>query len=124
MATTNRAKIGAYYKGRTKRWLIADGWQVADLEMVKWIPRKGGELLPVKRDQLGADLLAVCPTRGVVFAQAKGGATWRKNVSAARREFQRFAFPESTQRWIVGWTPRARQPEVIVVEAEPAAMPF
>ncbi|HEY5658139.1 MAG TPA: hypothetical protein VIY27_10160 [Myxococcota bacterium] len=118
---TNRAKLGAYYKGRTKRWLMADGWQVADLEVVRWIPRPGGELLPVKRDQLGSDLLAVCPDRGVVFVQAKGGETWRKNIAAARKEFWRFEFPEESQQWIVGWSPRARRPDVIVVERESEA---
>ena len=73
--SSNAAK-GSYYKARTKKYLLACGWQVADLEVVKTIYPEGygvGKSFSVKRDQFGADLLAVNAER-IVFAQVKGGA--------------------------------------------------
>jgi len=111
------AAKGQYYKSRTKKYLEAMGYQVAFLERVLWIQGAHGRV-PVKRDQFGSDLLAVNLT-DVIFIQVKGGVSRRSQLAAARREFERYAFPAGTQQWIVCWAPRARLPEVIVVSTGP-----
>jgi len=109
------AKRGAYFKSRTKKWLITGGYQVADLEVVRWIYRPGQQPMPVKRDQFGADLLAMDATR-LVFVQVKGGEAARGGTfPAARREFAKFVFPVFAERWIVAWPPRAREPRLVVI---------
>lgn len=108
---------GQYWKVRTKKYLESRGYQVAYLERVMWIMTNNGRV-PVKRDQFGADLLAVNQIE-VVFVQVKGGETGRKNVAAARTEFAKYVFPPGTQQWIVVWDKRARHPEVIVAGTGP-----
>lgn len=106
---------GNYYKLRTKKWLEAKGYEVAFLERMMWIPdkREPGKLIPIKRDQMGADLLAMSKEH-VVFVQVKLN---RNNIGAARIEFAKHTFPESKEieKWIVVWEPRDREPEVIEV---------
>lgn len=105
---------GAAAKGRTKKYLQAQGYQVADLEVVRYIFGKGGRM-PVKRDQFGSDLLAVNELE-VVFVQVKSGVTAKGGTfPEARREFAKFVFPAGAVRRIIAWPPRARQPRVIDV---------
>ena len=105
---------GAAAKGRTKKYLIERGWQVADLEVVRYIFGKGGRV-PVKRDQFGSDLLAVNDLE-VVFVQVKSGKTAAGGTFPdARREFAKFTFPAGAVRRIIAWPPRARHPRVIDV---------
>jgi hypothetical protein len=101
---------GNYYKLRTKKWLEAKGYSVAFLERMLWIPPKvkGDRMIPVKRDQFGADLLAVNHDE-IIFVQVKLN---RKNIAAGRHEFARYTFPPSTQRWIVIWEPKAHEPDI------------
>lgn len=56
----SNASRGAAAKARTKKFLQARGYQVADMEKVFYIFTPKGRI-PTKRDQLGADLLAVPP---------------------------------------------------------------
>ena len=105
---------GAAAKGRTKKYLQAQGYQVADLEVVRYIFAKGGRM-PVKRDQFGSDLLAVNDIE-VVFVQVKSGKTATGGTFAgARREFERHTFPDGVVCRIIAWPPRARHPRVIDV---------
>jgi hypothetical protein len=108
---------GQYWKTRTKKWLEAQGYQVAFLERMLWIQTAHGRC-PVKRDQFASDLLAVNEHQ-VIFVQVKGGVSRKSNLAAARGAFGQYAFPLGTQQWIVCWAPRARQPEVVVVSAGP-----
>jgi hypothetical protein len=108
---------GQYWKSRTKKWLEREGYQVAFLERVLWIQGAHGRV-PVKRDQFGADLLAVNGAE-IVFVQVKGGIARRDHIADARREFAKYAFPAGTKQWIVLWAPRARRPDVIVVSEGP-----
>jgi hypothetical protein len=104
---TSAVARGSYYKRRSKAWLEARGYTVAHLErMFQVAPGRF-----VKRDQLGADLLAV-DDRGVSFVQVKmGGATWRKRgLSSARKAFEPYPLPDGTQQVIHVWEPRARAP--------------
>lgn len=107
---------GNYYKLRTKRWLEAKGYAVAFMERMLWIPAKrpGDRMIPVKHDQFGSDLLAMCD-RELVFVQVKFGSTRRGagHLAAGRREFLRYPFPADTRQWIVVWALRAREPEIV-----------
>lgn len=107
---------GNYYKLRTKKWLEAKGYAVAFMERLMWLPPKqpGDRMIPVKRDQFGSDLLAM-NAEEVIFVQVKFGATrpGAGNIAAARKEFLKYRFPPFTQRWIVLWEPRAREPDIV-----------
>src|SRR5438128_12685397 len=73
---------GSYWKARTKRWLERQGYRVGFLERMLHIQGKHG-LIPVKRDQFGADLLAVRRAR-IVVRQLKGGHCRPTPLAAAR----------------------------------------
>lgn len=109
MAPSN-AKRGAYYKARTRRWLEKQGYQVFDMEVVRWIQR-GNIRIPVKHDQCGADLGAMSATE-LVFVQVKSGNV-NGNFPSARRKFAEFTFPPFVRRCVVAWARRARQPRVV-----------
>lgn len=111
----SNASRGAYFKGRTRKWLLAQGWQVADLEVVRWVYRPGGTPIPVKKDQLGADLLALSAS-GVVLIQVKGGEQARGGGQflPAQRIFAAVQAPPCVVKWIVAWAPRAREPRIVV----------
>jgi hypothetical protein len=108
---------GAYYKQKTARWLRAQGYATAFLERVLYIQGTHG-LVPVKRDQLGSDVLAVNAER-VLFVQVKSGPTWRSQLAAARQAFAPYPVPLCGEQVILGWPPRARQPEMIHVAIGP-----
>jgi len=110
----NSARRGAYFKGRTRRWLLRHGYQIAEFEVVRWVGAPGGARFPVKRDQWGADLVAMDATR-IVFVQVKGGTAARGNFPDARRKFAAVTWAPGVERWIVAWLPRARDPRVVVV---------
>lgn len=108
----SNSQKGAYYKGRAKKWLEARGYQVADLEKVYWIRGQ----IPVKRDQFGADLLAVSPER-IAFVQVKGGrqAAGAGQFPEARREFDRYRFPAGpiVRKLVLAFAPGSREPRVL-----------
>ena len=88
------------------------------MEIVRII-RKGPMLIPVKRDQLGADL-AYFETSGqtadgrVVFLQVKGGGRPRATLIAEAAEgFGKHRFPALSRRELHIWRPFAREPEVV-----------
>lgn len=112
---------GSYYKTRTKTWLERRGYDVAFMERLMWV-RGGNQPCPAcrqvkmfasKRDQLGADLLATNVDE-IVMVQVKLN---RNDAAKAAREYARFRFPASVKLWIVIWTPRAREPEVVDARA-------
>jgi hypothetical protein len=112
----SNAGKGAYYKARTRKWLEARGYAVADLEIVRTVLLPGRKPFPVKRDQLGSDLLAVRGDK-IVFVQVKGGAQCegKGQFLPAQREFNKFQFPRFVGRVIVAWAPGARGPRFVSV---------
>jgi len=114
---TSSAHRGSYYKARTKRWLEAKGYQVADLEKMHWIFRAGQPALATKRDQFAADLLAVS-ARSVIFVQVKGASAARGNFPDARRKFAAFSFPPWTRQWVIAWPSGSRVPRIVEMRKE------
>lgn len=105
---------GAAFKGKTKKWLAARGYQVANLEEVRWIFTPRGRM-PIKRDQFASDLLAV-GNGVIVFVQVKSGASAKGGTfPAARREFAKYTFPDGCRQLIVAWPPLARVPRLVEV---------
>lgn len=90
------------------------GYQVAALEIVRWIYRPGMRApIPVKQDQFGADLLAINRVE-ILFVQVKGGkAAVGGTFPDARRKFAKFVFPPGARRIVIGWPPRARRPRIV-----------
>ena len=109
---------GAYYKAKTRRWLEALGWQVGDLEVVRYVgwPKR----FAVKRDQFASDLIAVSKKHGIIFVQVKGGKSATGNFPAARRAFKAFNFPRGTccRQVVIAWTPGAREPRIVNMTKE------
>ena len=111
----SNASRGAYYKGRSKKFLEAAGYAVFDMEIQRIIYTPDG-MLPTKRDQAGADLMFFDLAAGVVvFVQVKGGAS--KSIATltkdAMRAFEKFTFPFHSRRELHVWRPLARAPEVV-----------
>lgn len=114
----SNAGKGAYYKGRTKKWLEDHGWQVADLEVVRMVYAPGRPPFPTKRDQFASDLLAV-NVNEIAFIQVKGGAMCAGNsrFPEARAAFRAYTFPAGVRCLIFAWAPRSREPRIISVNA-------
>ncbi len=110
----SNASRGAAAKARTKKYLMARGFQVADLERVHYIYTRAG-MLPTKRDQFGSDLLAMSGD-SLFFVQVKSGKSASGGTFlSARREFAKYRFPPFVDCLIVAWPPRAREPRIIAV---------
>ncbi len=108
----SNAARGARYKAKTKKWLEASGYAVAHLEVVHWIFTPKGRMA-TKRDQFGADLLAM-DANGFLFVQVKFGAPDQPKTVA---RFRVYPWPRSrlVRLWLVVWKLRARAPEILDV---------
>lgn len=104
---------GNYYKLKTKKWLVAQGYQCDYLERLQRLYTPKGVIF-VKRDMFASDILAMNEEE-IIFVQVKLG---RKNIASAYKEFAKFVFPPFVKRWIIVWEERARQPEIIPMDSE------
>lgn len=108
----SNAASGARWKARSKQFLERRGYVVWDMEVVRTNWTSSGPL-PVKRDQLGADLGAMNEAE-VLFVQVKGTRTERRpSLAPARRAFQQFRWARCTRREIHVWRLGASNPEVV-----------
>jgi len=115
------ANKGNYYKLRTKKWLKEKGYEVSTMErMQRIVNEKNGEVLFIKKDQLGSDLLAT-NSEQIIFIQVKLN---RNNVAEGVKELAKQKLPSFCERWVVIWEPRAREPEIIEVEGHATAVGF
>jgi hypothetical protein len=106
----SNASRGTYYRQRTKRWLEERGYVVAQLERMHMIAPG----VFTKKDQLGADLLAINRDH-VLFVQVKMGGARAKTgtqMTKAKREFELWPVPLGSEQWIVVWEPGAHDPRV------------
>jgi len=98
-------------------WLQRQGFAVAIAQRMLsvWTP-KG--FVHTKRDQLGADVIAMSAEKTLVI-QVKGGNSRRDQLAAARKEFARYPLGPGCQQWIVMWPERAREPEIEICAIGP-----
>jgi hypothetical protein len=108
---------GQYWQGRTIRWLHARGYAtaIAQRMLSVWTPHG---MVHTKRDQLGADVLAMSPEKTLAI-QVKGGQSRRSQLAAARAEFAKYPLGPGCEQWLVLWAPQAREPEIEVVRRGP-----
>lgn len=112
MSTTAK---GNYYKRKTKKWFQERGYWTEYLESRQRIFAQGKVFFLV-RDIVGADGISM-NGKHVVFWQCKLGT---KNIAEAIKTFNKFPFPkcDEVQRWIIVWTMRVSEPEIIEVPFE------
>ncbi len=139
MATETKGRSatakGTHYRNRTVEYFQKLGYDTAVLERLTWggvFPRKGDDPnkprrpFPIKKDQLGADVMAV-KGNVVLFCQVKLG---RSNIADAVREFRQFQpVDPPCQKLVVVWEAGAREPELIdaqkyVIRGEDLDIPF
>lgn len=113
---SSAAAKGSHYKARTKAWLEKRGYDVAFLERMFLLHKPADKLrpgespmIPIKRDQMGADLLAVSETE-ILFVQVQLG---REHIAKRRAEFSQHRCPPPAKQWLVIWEKGGREPEVI-----------
>jgi len=105
---------GNYYKYKTKQWLIKQSYCVDYLEKLQRVFSKG-QLIYVKKDLFGADILAFNKDE-MIFVQVKSGEkTTGINIKKAINEFLKYPFPDFVKLWIVVWRPKEKEPEIIDV---------
>lgn len=109
----SNSAVGAYYKGRSKRWLERQGYEVGPLEVTYVVRTKEGPV-PIKRDLWGADLMAMRDgDDDVLFVQVKGGGAHNRfDLPAAMRRFSAHRFARPVRKVVHHWTRGARAPEV------------
>lgn len=107
------ANKGNYYKAKTKKFYEADGYLVEYLEKLQHIFAKG-KVIYIKRDLLGADGLSVNEHEFILW----NSITNRGDIAKHIKRFKDFPCPKFIQRYIVLWTPRAKEPELIEVDVE------
>ena len=109
----SNAQRGAYYKKRSKVFLQeVEGCAVGDLELLRMIHKPGKPAFGVKRDQFGADLLAV-DDKFVRFVQVRSGRDM--GLAQASEEFMRYPCPPGAVQQIHFWRRGARAPEVVTI---------
>ena len=114
LLVASNAARGARGKVKTRKYLAALGYQVFEMEVVRWVQTPRGRL-PVKRDQLHADLGALSATE-LLFVQVKAGQ--KNDVAGAVRGFKEHTFPPFAKLWVVFWKFRARGPIVTDVTSQ------
>ncbi len=102
---------GNYYKLKSKAWLKEKGYHVEYLEQLHRIFAKG-KVIWVKRDLLGADGCAVNDVDFILWNSILG----KKNISVHIKRFKDYPQGGSIKRWLICWTPRISEPEIIEIE--------
>jgi len=100
---------GNYYKAKTKKWFLSQGYQCDYLEKMMWIKTKKG-MLPIKRDLFFSDGLAM-NEKEIIFWQSKLG---RANIADARNKYLSLKTPKGVKKCIVVWEVR-KKPKFICI---------
>ena len=104
---------GNYYKYKSKKWLEEKGYKVEYLEKLQRIyDKKNNKVIFVKVDLFASDILAISKDE-IIFVQVKLN---KKNIAEAIKEFNKYPFPNFATRWVLVWTPRVGEPEIVNVE--------
>lgn len=99
-----------YYRWKTKKWFQEKGYYVEYLEVYRRIV-KDGKTLIIKRDLFGADMMAI-NGKELIFANSVLG---RKNIAKHVKEFEKYPYPSSVNRWVVVWEKGRREPEIVEI---------
>ena len=106
-------KKGNYYRQKTKKWFQDEGYYAEYLEKHQRIFSKG-KVIFINRDIAGSDGFAMkADPPQLIFWQCK---LRKVNIASALKEFAKFPFPHFVERWVVVWTPRQREPDIIKYE--------
>ena len=110
---TSSVKKGNYYKVKTKEYFIEKGYVVEYLEKYQsiFIP-KTKKVFHIKKDLFASDILAM-NGEDIIFINSVLG---KEHLAEHIREFQKYPFPKFVKRWIVAWTPRVKEPDIVIVE--------
>jgi len=102
---------GNYYKLRTKKWFLDKGYYCDYLEKYQRIFSKG-RVIFIKKDLAGADGFAMNGD-SIIFWQCKLN---RSHIAEGIKGFKQFPYPNTVDKWIIVWKPRAKEPEIIEVD--------
>lgn len=109
---SSNSSRGAYYKKRSKDWLLERGHPVADMEIVRTNHTPNG-VFTTKKDQFGSDLLYLA-VDVPVFVQTKGGGKPTATlIKDAEKAFGEVKWSKHCRRELHIWRPRKRAPEII-----------
>lgn len=106
----SRSQKGDYYKLKSRDWLKEKGYHVELLEYRMRLLVKG-QILFAKRDILGADLVALNDSETILVNSVCG----KKNINPHIKEFKKYPKGGELKRWILVWTPRVAEPEIVEV---------
>lgn len=102
---------GRYYKTKTKDMLVKWGYHVEDME--KLVPIfAGGKRFLNHKDICGADIMAM-NLEEIILIQVKSSKT---DIGKAKKEFEKYPFPDHVGRWIIVWEPRVKVPTIVKAE--------
>ena len=109
--STIRKNTGNYYKRKTAAWYRNDGYTVEYLEKLQHIYAKG-KVIYIKRDLLGADGLSVNDSEFILWNTITNKGDIAKHI----KRFKQYPNPDFIKRYIIFWTPRCSEPELIEVD--------
>lgn len=107
----SKSSKGNYYKRKTADYLRKDGYTVEYLEKLQHIFSKG-KVIYVKKDLLGADLVAVNETEFILANVISN----RGDISRHIKRFKEYPNPPFIKRLLILWEARVREPELIEVD--------
>ena len=107
---------GNYYKERSKKWFIKNGYECVLLE-VNYTIRIPGKLLYKKFDPLGSDGVAWNKDEFILWnSKSTSTKSSSKIKSSGRKEYSQYAFPQFIKKVLVVWKVGAREPEIVEVK--------
>ena len=108
---TSKASKGNYYKLKSANWLREKGYYVDYMEKLQHLFVKG-KVIYVKKDILGADLVAVNDSDFILVNSILG----KTNIASHIKDFKKYPQGGSIKRWLLVWQPRVKEPDIIVIE--------
>lgn len=110
VSTTSR---GNYYKGRTKKFYEALGYQVQITEFMTTLVF-GDKKIFKKIDIFGSDMIAMNGDE-ILFINSKhftDPKSRKDQIYQGKKEFEKYQFPQQVKRILVMWEPK-KKPEII-----------
>jgi len=105
------SKKGNYYKVKTANYFRNDGYVVEYLEKLQHVYVRG-KVIYTKRDLLAADGLAVNDNEFILWNAISNKGDIGRHI----KRFKEYPCPVFIKRYIVLWTLRCREPELIEVD--------